>query len=369
MIKVFEAPRKYVQGVGVLKEAGKWVAPLGKRALVVWGATVKEQVGARLEASLTEAGVALTSFECAGNCTRDQIAAGVAKAKAEKIDVVLGVGGGRAIDMAKAIAWPTGCKIVSVPTIASNDAPTSAETVYYLANGQMDGWEVWPANPDLVLVDTQVVVEAPVEWLVAGMGDALTTWFEAEAAFKGRRTAIAGGVSTTAAMTLAELCYDTLMEYGVQAKMDAEKHVVTPAVEKIVEANTLLSGLGFESAGVCTAHGIGNGLTVRPETHGHSHGEKVAFGLAAQLCLDEDISNEERLDVFDFMVAVGLPVTLEELGLGKLTSAELMALAEAFAGPGTLPHNHVFTVTPYDLYSAMVAADTLGHNRRALAGK
>ncbi len=365
MIKVFEAPRKYVQGVGAMAEAGKWIAPLGKRALIVWGAKVQQQVGETLIASLSAAGVVPISYECHGNCTRSQIAAGVAKANAEHVEVVLGVGGGRSIDMAKAIAWETCSKVVSIPTVASNDAPTSAETVYYTDDGAMDGWAVWPYNPDLVLVDTQVIVDAPVEWLVAGLGDAIATWFEAEAAYKGRRTAIAGGVSTITALKLAQLCYEMLMEYGVQARMDAANHVVTPAVERIVEANTLLSGLGFESSGVCTAHAVANGLTVRPETAGCSHGQKVAFGLATQLCLDEDITQEERLKVIDWMIAVGLPVTLEELGLGHITRQEIMDLAEQFAAPGSIALNHVQTVTPYDMYGALVAADALGHQRHA----
>lgn len=366
MIKVFEAPRKYVQGVGVMAEAGKWIAPLGQRALIVWGARVKQQVGETLTASLTAAGVTPVSYECHGNCTRAQIAAGVELAKAEQAGVIVGVGGGRSIDMAKAIAWATCQKVVSIPTVASNDAPTSAETVYYTEDGAMDGWGVWPYNPDLVLVDTQVVVEAPVEWLVAGMGDAVATWFEAEAAYKGRRTAIAGGVSTLTALKLAELCYDLLMEFGVQARMDAANHVVTPAVERIIEANTLLSGLGFESSGVCTAHAVANGLTVRKETAGCSHGQKVAFGLATQLCLDEDITQEERLKVIDWMIAVGLPVTFEELGLGHITRQEIMDLAAQFVGEGSIAHNHVQQVTPYDMFSALVAADKLGHQRRAL---
>jgi glycerol dehydrogenase len=208
-----------------------------------------------------------------------------------------------------------------------------------------------------------------VRWLSSGIGDGLATWFEAEAAYKGRRIALAGGVSTMAALTLARLCYDTLMEYGVDAVRDCAEHVVTPAVERVVEANTLLSGLGFESSGVASAHAIGNGLTTFEACMPYSHGEKVAFGLASQLCLDEDADPEERLAVFDFMVAVNLPVTLEELGLGDITSEELVKFAEAMCDPTQITHNHVQTVTPFDLYSAMVAADKLGQERRALAGK
>jgi glycerol dehydrogenase len=287
---------------------------------------------------------------------------------------VIGVGGGKAIDLAKAVAYNCDVmvRMVSLPTIASNDAPTSAATVYYTEDGIMDGWEIWPFNPDLVLVDTQVVVNANVRWLVSGMADGLATWFEAEASFKKRAPTLANalyghGVATLSAMNLAHLCYDTLLEFGLTAKMDCEQHVVTPAVEKVVEANTLHSGLGFESGGVASAHAVANGLTMLEATKPYSHGEKVAFGLTTQLCLDEDIDDEERLEVVDFMVALGLPVTLEELGIGDISPEQLMELAEAFCGPEQITHNHVFAVTAFDMYSALVAADTLGHNRRALA--
>jgi glycerol dehydrogenase len=367
MIKVFIAPRRYVQGAGVLKEIGKYVAPLGKRALVAWGPNVSQVFADGIGKSLAEHNVEMISFVFSGECDRPQVAAGVEKVKAEAADVVIGLGGGKAIDLGKAIAMGSSVKFASVPTIASNDAPTSAATVYYTCEGDFEGWDLWPVNPDLVLVDTEVIVNAPARWLVSGMGDGLCTWYEAEAAFKGRRTALAGGVATLAAMHLARLCGETIFEFGADAKRDCELHVVTPAVEKIVEANTLLSGIGFESGGVATAHAIGNGLTA--VARAFSHGERVAFGLVAQLCMDEDVPAAERLRAVDFMVAVGLPVTLGELGIGDISREELMSLATAFTGPGSIAHNHVFTVTPFDIYSAMIAADALGRERRALAGK
>jgi glycerol dehydrogenase len=367
MVKVFIAPRRYVQGVGVLKEIGKYLAPLGKRALVVWGPNVSQLYGKMVSESLADNKVELCSFVFSGECDRPQLARGLEEAKAASADVVVGLGGGKAIDLGKAVAMGAGVKFASVPTIASNDAPTSAASVFYTCDGDFEGWDIWPVNPDLVLVDTEVIVNADARWLVSGMGDGLCTWYEAEAAFKGRRTALAGGVATLAAMNLARLCGETIFEFGVDAKRDCELHVVTPAVEKVVEANTLLSGLGFESGGVATAHAIGNGLTSVAKPF--SHGERVAFGLAAQLCMDEDIPVAERLRAVDLMVAVGLPVTFEELGIGDISREQLLELAAGFAGEGSITHNHVFTVTPFDIYSAMVAADALGHERRKLAGK
>jgi len=369
MIKALVAPRCYVQGVGVLAELGKYVAPLGKRALVACGPVVSKLFAEPVEKALKEADIEMVLFQFSGECDRGQIALGVEKAVAEKCDVVIGLGGGKAIDLAKAVAMNEAVKVamVSVPTIASNDAPTSSATVYYTEDGIMDGWDIWDFNPDLVLVDTQVIVNAPARWLVSGIGDGLATWLEAEAAFKGRVVSLfSGGVATLAAMNLARLCYDTLLEFGLAAKMDCEKHVVTPAVEKVVEANTLLSGIGFESGGVASAHAVGNTITMFEAARPYTHGERVAFGIATQLCLDDDVPDEERLKVMDFMVSVGLPVTLEEVGVGDISDKQLMELAEACCVPGSIAHFHVFEVTPYDMYSALVAADTLGHSRRAL---
>lgn len=364
MIKALLAPGRYVQGAGALEEAGKFIVPLGKKVLVVWDKVVCGLISDRLYASLQKHGVEPISFEFSGECSRSQTELGIEKARAVGADVVIGAGGGKAIDLAKAIAFPINARIVALPTIASNDAPTSACTVYYTEDGVLDGFDIWPRNPDLVLVDTQVIANAPIRWLVSGIGDALATWFEAEAAFKGRRPAFSGGVPTQTAMHLAKLCYETLIEYGMEARQDAEQHVVTPALEKVVEATTLLSGLGWESGGLATAHTLGNGLTIVHETHPYSHGEKVAFGLATQLCLDDDITPQERLKVIDFMVALGLPVTMKEIGMGEMSREEIMKVAEQLSGPGQFLHNHVFPVTAFDLFSAMVKADALGVERK-----
>jgi glycerol dehydrogenase len=366
MIKALVAPGRYVQGAGALLEAGKFVAPLGKTALIIWDQVVHDLFAERLLPALETSEVTPVSFVFSGECSRNQVALGLEKAREVQADVVIGAGGGKAIDLAKAIAFGIKGRMVSLPTVASNDAPTSACSVYYTDEGVLDGWDVWPRNPDLVLVDSEVIANAPIRWLISGIGDALATWFEAEAAYKGRRPAFAGGIPTMTAMSLARLCYDTLMEYGLEAKQDAENRVVTPALEKVIEANTLLSGLGWESGGLATAHTLGNGLTMLECTHHYSHGEKVAFGLITQLCLDDDIEPDEREAVVDFMIKVGLPVTFAEIGMDQLSPAELKDVAEKLSGPGQLLHNHVFPITAFDLYSAMVKADAYGQARQAV---
>jgi len=366
MKAVLIAPRKYVQGRDVLKEAGDYIGRLGKKPLVLWDARVKGLVGPVMLASLKQAGLEVVDVAFQGDSTKAEAARVAGIARTHGADVVVGVGGGKTLDTAKAAAAATGAKMVTCPTIASNDSPTSSYTVWYDDKGNCLGFESWGVNPDLVLVDTQVIANAPARAFVAGMGDALATWVEAEAAFKTRAGNLAGGISTRAAMALARLCYDTLLEFGIEAKRALEQHVVTPAVEKVVEANVLLSGLGFESCGVATAHMIANCLPSFPECHGLMHGEEVGFGVISQLCLDEDARVEEIYRIVDFEIAVGLPVTFADLHLEGVGRDRLNTIGAICAGKGSLCENHPFEVTAESVVDAMIAADALGRWRKSI---
>jgi glycerol dehydrogenase len=362
------APRKYIQGRGVLKETGKYVAMLGRKPLVLWDSCVKNLVGGAMLASLKEAGLEVVDVDFGGESTKAEANRVAQIAKDRGADVSIGVGGGKVLDVAKAAAVYAGIKLVTVPTIASNDSPTSAATVWYNDQGDCEGFDCWPFNPDIVLVDSQVIASGPVRAFVAGMGDALSTWVEADAAQKGRAVNLAGGVSTMAAMAIARLCYETLMQYGIEAKRAVEHKVVTPAVEKVIEANVLLSGLGFESGGLATAHMIANFLPSFPECKKFMHGEKVGFGVISQLCLDDDVDTDEMYAIVDWEIAVGLPVTFADLNLTGVTRDRLKAIGEACAAKGSLCESHPFEVTCESVVDAMIAADALGRHRKKLLG-
>jgi glycerol dehydrogenase len=215
----------------------------------------------------------------------------------------------------------------------------------------------FPHNPDLVLVDTEVAANAPFRFLVSGMGDALATWVEARATAEARKSTMAGGLPTMAGLALARLCWDTLIDYGFSARQAAQQHVVTPALEKVVEANTLLSGLGFESGGLAAAHAVHNGLTALPQSHHFMHGEKVNFGTLTQFAL-EDRPTREFNEFVSFCMSVGLPTTFADLDLGTVGKEELEAVAKAATAPGETIHNMPFAVTPEMVVDAMVAADS-----------
>jgi glycerol dehydrogenase len=368
MKMVLIAPRKYVQGRGVMAEIGSYLNLLGKKPILLWDDVVKDLIGQTVLSSTEAAGLSPLDVAFGGEATHAEAERVAAFAREQGADTIVGLGGGKVIDIAKAVAVSANLRLMTVPTIAATDAPTSAATVWYDADSNFLGFECWPFNPDVVLVDTQVIASGPPRAFAAGMGDALATWIEAEAAYKSRACNIAGGVSTRAAMAIAQLGYEMLMEYGLEALRAVRLGLVTPAVERIVEANVLHSGLGFESGGLATAHMVANPLSNFPECKGLMHGEKVAFGIITQLCLDDDSDVEGTNHIVDFLIAIGLPVTFADLNLAGVTRDRLQMVGDVCAGEGSLCHNHCFEVTAAGAVDAMIAADALGRERKALLG-
>ncbi|HJV33989.1 MAG TPA: iron-containing alcohol dehydrogenase, partial [Geomonas sp.] len=199
--------------------------------------------------------------------------------------------------------------------------------------------------------------------LVAGMGDAVAGFWESDTcARSGRGNAFCGGdTPTLAVLALSRSCYETLLESGLAAKLAVEQKTVTPAVEAIVEANTLLSGLSSENGGHAAAHSIHNGLTILPAMGRRLHGEKVAFGLLAQLVL-EGRSSRDIQEVQEFCLKVGLPVCLEDLGLAELDDGDLRRVAEAAVAEGETIHATWFPVTASMVVAAIRDADALGRS-------
>jgi glycerol dehydrogenase len=273
------------------------------------------------------------------------------------------MGGGKTIDTAKIAADRGNMPVIVVPSIASTDAPCSGCAVVYSEDGVHEREYYQKSNPAAVLVDTAIIAAAPLRFLVAGMGDALATWFEAESCHRTQSENECGGLSTMAGLHLARLCFDTLLAHGAAAKIACAHHVVTPALERIVEANILLSGIGFESSGLAAAHAIHNGLTALEATSAYYHGEKVAFGVLAGLQLT-DAPSEISQTVFAFCNEMGLPTTLQGIGLDNTDRIGLMNAAEKACAPGAAIHHEAGDITPEKVLHAMIAADATGRKMR-----
>jgi glycerol dehydrogenase len=361
MLKVFCAPARYTQGPNATEQLGAEIRNLGLEgpAIIVAGKNAIRLLSETWVKTFAEVGMRHEVFPFAGECTAAEIRRGCQAAQAMKTNVVIAAGGGKTLDTARAIASDLSLPIVNCPTIASSDAPCSALSVIYTEAGTVEEYRIYRRNPDLVLVDTAVIAKSPIRPLVAGMGDALATWFEAKVCVDGGVKNMRGGASTRSALALAELCYKTLLADGVAAIAALKRQEANDSLERLVEANTLLSGLGFESSGLAAAHAVHNGLTTAHGTHDFMHGEKVAFGLVTQLMLEsqpQSVVNE----VLTFSNSVGLPTTFEEIGIGCPSRELLETVAKRATAPGETIHNEPIAMTPELVVEAMRAADAAG---------
>lgn len=358
-LRMMRAPLKYVQGKGALLQFRKEMEYMGKRWLFVCSNSGYNSCHEDLE----------KSFEGEDDYRRYEVFGGMSSiseikkmqdiVETDKIDVVVAVGGGSAVDAAKATAYYMGKRIVIIPTVAATDAPCTGLSVIYNDDGSFNKYLFYPQNPDAVLVDSGVIAKAPVKFLIAGMGDALGTYFEGRASLRTESPSLESGGITRAGMAIAKACYDTLRKYGKAAIAACENNVVTPALDAIIEATVYLSGVGADNVNCAAPHSFYNGVT---SLGGHEayHGNCVAFGTLIQLTL-ECADKAEFEDIQNFCLEVGLPITLAELG--DFTDEDLHTIAKNACVKGETIHNLAGDVTPDELYAAIIATDALGKSR------
>ena len=311
------SPSRYIQGPGEINNLPKYTSLFGDNVFVVIDQFFYESLTDKLTKMYKKGKSNVETIIFNSEVSEEQIAKTSAVAKKMKANVVVGIGGGKSLDTAKAVADDLNAPVIIVPTSASTDAPTSALSVIYKPDGEHSHARKYVSNPDVVLIDSKIIADAPVRFLVSGMGDALATVFEAQANDKSdSANYIAGQIGgfrrTKTALVVAQACYDMLLANGLKAKLAAERHCVTEALETIIEVNTLMSGIGFENTGCAAAHSICEGITAVPDAGHTLHGEQVSFGVLCQL-VAENASNELIDEVVTFCMSVGLPITLEDV--------------------------------------------------------
>ena len=317
-LRILGAPRRYIQGPGALSGLPEIVAALGRSPVVVADPIALDREGPPL------AGVPVLRF--GGEITHPEIDRLATEARGVGADVVVAMGGGKAIDAGKGVSKRVGCPIVVAPTIASNDAPTSRLIVVYDENHAIVGVEMLASNPDVVLVDTAIIARAPRRLLAAGIGDCMSKTFEAHACAAAGGINFFGGNPPLAALALADACYATVRRDAVAALAACDRNEPDQALENVVEAAVLLSGLGFESGGLSLAHSLTRGLTAHPKLAGALHGELVAYGTLVQVA-HEGLAAEDRAGIAAFSKACGLPRRLADLGLRDPSVSDYATIA------------------------------------------
>jgi glycerol dehydrogenase len=335
-------PSRYIQGPGSIANLGMEAASYGAKAVIVLDNGIFDLLRGPVALSC-EGTIEALVIRHGGECSESQIAALVDAARASGADVIIGAGGGKALDTAKAAARDLELPVIVFPTIAASDAPCSALAVVYNDNGTVAYDAFLPNNPALVLVDTALIAKAPARFLAAGIGDALATFYEADACRRSGARNCMKMPGITIAHEIARLCRDTIFAYGADALAECDAKTAGPALERVVEANILLSGIGFESGGVAAAHAIHHGLCELDDVHHHLHGEKVAIGVLAGLKLHG--LDEEFDRVRAFCAQVRLPVRLADIGIADATDEKLAIVARRACRQGEIIHNEPIPIT------------------------
>lgn len=350
-----QGPLKYIQDAGLLKDLGKYALACGGKTLVLISPGGEKRFGEAIKKSFETESCPLEICLFSGDINYAEIARVAEEIEKSGANVVVGLGGGRVLDTARAAADIAGKALIIFPTTASNDAPCSAVAVIHDENGKTVEVRSVRRNPDLVLMDTEIIAAAPAHYLSAGIGDALATYYEARANARREQNENGGSFSTRTALAMSKLCYEILMEFGEAAMESAKNGEISYAFEQVVQAASFLSGYGFENGGVAAAHAVNEGFSALPRCAKILHGDLVGFGVLIQLEL-EKAEAEEKEALRAYMRKVGLSVNLAELGLGDISDRELRLVAAEAAGAPPMK-NMPFAVSEEDIYKAIIAAN------------
>ena len=353
------APTRYIREPGITARMDPYLAGLGKKAMLVGGHTALSVAAGAVKESLKKAGIDVVSEQWyGGECSWENIDALAADLVDKGADFVIGIGGGKAIDTVKGAAYKINMPVVTVPTIAATCAAWTPLSIIYSPEGKYLESCRRSAQPNRVFVDDAIIGAAPVRYLVSGMGDTLAKWYETDVAVKKRGF----NAATLSAHRLSLLCKDMINDYGVAASASVTEAKSSQELGHVIDAVIAVSGmvsdLGGEGCASAAAHPVAAGLTLIDIVHRMYHGEVVAFGVLCQLML-ESKPDPEVNEFLDICQRLGLPMTLQDLGLDYLGGTELEEVAQKAIEAENI-NNMPFPVSRDMAAKAILAADAKG---------
>lgn len=347
------APAQVLRGAGILAHIGEAIARLGQRPLIVGGDRTLTLTESWLSQSLASLAVAQASY--GADCSETTLQNLQAAAADHRADVIIGVGGGKALDTAKLLAHHQGLPVVTIPTSAATCAAWTALSNVYSEQGAFQYDVGLPQCPNLLVLDYDLIATAPPRTLVAGIGDALAKWYEASVSSGHSQKSL-----IITAVQQARVLRDLLFQKSQAALQEAGGAEWCEVVDASVLLAGVIGGLGGAQCRTVAAHAVHNGLTHLMASHAALHGEKVAYGILVQLRLEEmgqgsSLAASARQQLIQFYDQIGLPKSLEDLGLAQISLAELRHAAEVACRPASDIHHLPFTVLPEQLVAAMVS--------------
>ncbi|KAM9957357.1 hypothetical protein ACTFIR_009462 [Dictyostelium discoideum] len=364
--KTLCSPKKFIIGKNLLNDPSKFIKDFGNKCFIVCDERLIDQVNQKTVKSLEKENIISHVEKFKIECTKNEVERMCSIKKSKGSNVILGIGGGKTIDTAKAMAFYEKCPVVIFPTAASTDAPCTSLAVLYKENGEFDQYLYIPNNPDVVLVDPVVMVTAPPRLFSSGVGDALATYFEARQCFQSFGNNLTNTKPSLIGYNLSKICYKIISENIEKAMDSINCKSNSISFENILEATIYLSGIGAESGGLAAAHAISNGLNSIEQLHSSQHGEKVAFGLLAQLIL-EDAPTGEIENVIRIMKIAKLPMTLEDLGYKNWNDEDIKKVASISNLPSDTMSNMLRNFENDDIFNSIVVANEMGKRYKKIS--
>ncbi|WHH58053.1 iron-containing alcohol dehydrogenase family protein [Petroclostridium sp. X23] len=350
------APTQYISRNNVLDGCGRFILKWGKRVLVSSGARALKAVENKLFAALDEAGIKWEINHFSGECCDENISIVTEKVQKMNFDAIIGVGGGKSLDTAKRAAEICGVPIVCIPTIAATCAAASVLSVIYTQEGVHKKDHYLERNPNLVLVDPQIIANAPVEYLESGILDSISKWYEGNAAFGGIRNP---DIFASSAVRLALLLNELMEKHAIDAVQAVKNNQAADSVVIVADLNIYLAAV-IQSIGKKTrgavAHGLHAGLSIIPESHDVLHGFKIGYGIIVQLIM-EKTPIEEIKRIVNFFRQLDLEPSFKGLKL-PFAPRVIQEVAEKSILSDPM-QNMPFKVTAEDVVLAMEKAEAM----------
>ncbi len=309
---------RYRQGADILESVGDEIARFGKHIFIVAGKRAFKAVEERLVPSMKAAGLTWELAYYDGPCCYENASLFAEKCTSLDCQEVVGIGGGRIMDFAKAVAEYAHVGIINIPTSISTCAPFTCMSVMYTMEGaKKDCWR-YEHELDGVYLDTTVIANCPIRYNAAGILDAMAKKIEIQNGKPVMRIED-NKIDLFTAYMMAEYTYNVLKEYGPQAIEDNRQHKVTKALEDVAFINVAVTGVianitkSFSQSAI--AHSMYDAVrTFFPsESMGALHGEIVAVGLFTQLHYNQ--LQKDANELRDYMAGMDMPLTLDGIGV------------------------------------------------------
>ena len=351
------APSRVIRGGEAWQQSLPVIADLCKRPLLLGRSPATQAMRAGLKADLTARDLTVVEAQLNFDCCEEDLIRLEAVLKEAACDCVIAAGGGKVLDAGKLLACRLKLPCITVPLSAATCAGWTALANIYSQDGAFVSDEALDACPDLLIFDHGLIRQAPTQTLASGIADALAKWYEAS---------VGSGSSTDGIIQQAVQMARVLRDQLLIDAVDAISHPDSEAWVRVAEACGLtagvIGGLGGAQCRTVAAHAVHNGLTQLPACHGRLHGEKVGFGILVQLRLEErlggnQLAAQSRRQLLPLLKQLGVPVTLQDLGLGETGLHDLRAICSFACRPGSDLHHLPFEVTETDLLEALVSTD------------